>query len=52
MALRREELDQVMKILADTSMRPEGEVKGKAFTVYQCIPEKMDKDAPLFVCYV
>ena len=25
------------------------EVKGKAFTVYQCIPEKMDKDAPLFV---
>lgn len=71
MALTREEIDQVMKTLRDTSMRPEGGVKypeeirafenwarqeiitleaeGMPFTVYQCIPEEMDGDAPLFV---
>lgn len=71
MALNKEELGQIMKILADTSMRPEGgitypeEIKafkklahvekltmekdGYPFNVYQCIPEEMEQDAPLFI---
>lgn len=71
MALSREQIDKVMKTLADTSLRPEGgmeypeeirafqnlaqvkeltmEAEGVPFTVYQCIPEKIQEGAPLFV---
>ncbi len=71
MALNREQIEQVLKVLAETSMRPAGgteypeeirafetmaqvekitmEAEGFPFTVYQCVPEEIEKDGPLFV---